>query len=303
MTGANVLNTLTTDAAGSVNNLTVRTLTKSDIGLSNIDNTSDINKPISTATSLIINTLVTSSSIGIPFGIASLDFNGKVPLTQLSDSILGQVVYMGGWNASTNVPTIPSALLSKGNYYVTTASGSYLTVDYQIGDWIISDGSTWSRVDNTDAVSMVAGRTGNIVLTKSDVGLSNVDNTSDINKPVSTATTTAINTAVKGTTITSINTQIGTSYTLVLSDSNKLITLSNASPITVTVPLFSAVPYDIGTKIDFIQLDVGKVTFAPSGAVIINSTSGYKSISGQYIAVSLIKIATDTWILLGNLIA
>jgi hypothetical protein len=42
-------------------------------------------------------------------------------------------------------------------------------------------------------VQSVAGRTGTVTLAKSDVGLSNVDNTSDANKPVSTATETALN--------------------------------------------------------------------------------------------------------------
>jgi hypothetical protein len=42
------------------------------------------------------------------------------------------------------------------------------------------------------AVSSVSGRTGDVTLTKTDVGLANADNTSDANKPVSTATTTAL---------------------------------------------------------------------------------------------------------------
>jgi hypothetical protein len=44
-----------------------------------------------------------------------------------------------------------------------------------------------------NAVDSVAGRTGDVLLTKSDVGLANVDNTSDLNKPISTATQTALN--------------------------------------------------------------------------------------------------------------
>lgn len=54
-----------------------------------------------------------------------------------------------------------------------------------LGDWLVTTG-------NSD-VQSVAGRTGAVVLTKSDVGLANVDNTSDANKPVSAATQTALN--------------------------------------------------------------------------------------------------------------
>lgn len=51
----------------------------------------------------------------------------------------------------------------------------------------------------SDAVESVNGQTGVVVLTKSDVGLANVDNTSDANKPISTATQTALNTKITGT--------------------------------------------------------------------------------------------------------
>lgn len=51
----------------------------------------------------------------------------------------------------------------------------------------------WLIINAAGKVTSVAGRSGAVVLTKSDVGLSNVDNTSDASKPVSTATQTALN--------------------------------------------------------------------------------------------------------------
>lgn len=50
----------------------------------------------------------------------------------------------------------------------------------------------WKEITTANAVTSVAGRTGIITLTKSDVGLANVDNTSDAAKPISTATSTAL---------------------------------------------------------------------------------------------------------------
>jgi hypothetical protein len=132
------------------------------------------------------------SEKGAANGYASLDTNGKVPIAQLDTVVLGGLKYMGTWNASTNSPTIPAAAISnKGQYYKvgtagTTNVGGY--TDWQIGDWVLSDGTIWDKIDNTDQVQSVAGRTGTITLTKSDVGLSAVDNTSDLNKPVSNAT-------------------------------------------------------------------------------------------------------------------
>jgi hypothetical protein len=99
-----------------------------------------------------------------------------------------------------------------------------------------------------------------------------------------------------------INAQTGTTYTLVLTDVGKLITLSNGSSIAVTIPLNSSVAFPVGTQIDCVQIGAGKVTFSGSG-VTINSKGSNKSINGQYVGCSLIKTATDTWLILGDLIA
>lgn len=108
--------------------------------------------------------------------------------------------------------------------------------------------------------------------------------------------------------IRTINAQTGTTYTFVLADGSgaggqPLVTLSNASAITATVPPNSSVAFPVGTQIDVAQLGAGKVTLAQGSGVTINSASGNKAISAQYVAVSLIKTATDTWLLIGSLIA
>jgi len=144
---------------------------------------------------------------GVADGVATLDTNGKVPLTQLSDSILGQVEYMGVWDATLNAPELPlDASGLKGNYYVTTVAGTFDGKDFQVGDWIISNGVTWDKVDNTDAVATVQGRTGNVVITAADLGLENVDNTADADKPISTATQAALDLKAD---ITYVDAQIG----------------------------------------------------------------------------------------------
>lgn len=149
--------------------------------------------------------------------------NGKVKLSQLPDSVLGQVEYKGLWDASTNTPNL-TTVLGVGKYYITNTTGTFNSVVYAVGDWIVSNGVTWDKVDNTDAVSSVNGSTGNVVITKSDLGLGNVDNTSDLGKPLSTATTNALgNKADKATTLSgygitdaiSSNTQQTANYVLI----------------------------------------------------------------------------------------
>jgi hypothetical protein len=123
-----------------------------------------------------------------------LDPTGKVPLQQLPQSILGANVYQGTWNATTNTPTIPpAALANQGWYWVVSVAGSTNidgTSTWAPGDWIISNGSIWQRIVNIDSVSSVNAKTGAVVINKADVGLGNVDNTSDATKNAAVATLT-----------------------------------------------------------------------------------------------------------------
>lgn len=98
-----------------------------------------------------------------------------------------------------------------------------------------------------------------------------------------------------------INAQTGTSYTFVLADDGLLCTFSNAAAQTVTVPPNSSVAFPVGAKIDVAALGAGKVTLAQGAGVTINSAAGYKALGAQYAGGTLIKLATDTWLLIGNL--
>jgi hypothetical protein len=101
----------------------------------------------------------------------------------------------------------------------------------------------------------------------------------------------------------SINFQTGTSYTLQLTDAGDVIDCSNAAAITVTVPPNATVAFAVGTQIEVMQGGAGKVTMAQGAGVTINSQNGNKSIAAQYVGVTLLKTATNTWRLMGNLTA
>ena len=100
-----------------------------------------------------------------------------------------------------------------------------------------------------------------------------------------------------------VNAQTGTSYTLVLTDEAKTVTLTNASSITLTVPPNSSVAYPTGTQIVLYQGGAGQVTIAPGSGVTLNSNGSKLKLTGQYAVASLIKIASDTWVVGGNLSA
>ena len=98
---------------------------------------------------------------------------GKVQ-NQIS-ALVGGATYQGTWNASTNSPTLASGTGTKGYYYVVSVAGSTNLdgiTDWKIGDWAIFNGTTWDKVDNTDAVSSVNGFTGAVNLA--------LDNISDV---------------------------------------------------------------------------------------------------------------------------
>lgn len=90
------------------------------------------------------------------------------------------------------------------------------------------------------------------------------------------------------------NTQTGTSYTLVLTDGGKQITMSNASASTLTVPPNASVAFAIGVRLMVIQLGAGLVTITPGAGVTFNSMS-INQIMQQYQVCELIKTATNTW--------
>lgn len=108
---------------------------------------------------------------GIANGLATLDNNAKVPMSQINDSLLGNVQYQGLYDVSTNTPNLDT-VETKGHYYIVSVAGDRFDISFEVGDWIISDGTNWTKVDNTDAVSSVNGRTGNVVITTEDLDLS-----------------------------------------------------------------------------------------------------------------------------------
>lgn len=99
-----------------------------------------------------------------------------------------------------------------------------------------------------------------------------------------------------------INAQTGTSYTLVLADAGKFVTMTNAGASTLTVPPNSSVAFPVGTRIEGAQLGAGQVTLTPGSGVTINGEPGLK-IAAQYGVFGLVKTATDTWLAYGRLAA
>lgn len=131
---------------------------------------------------------------GAAGGYAPLGSDGKVPGSYLP----ADGSYQGNWNASTNTPTITAGVGTSGDFFTVSVAGTQsitgVPVAFGVGDQVryTTNGNKWERIPSSNVVASVAGRTGAVTLVKADVGLGNVDNTSDANKPVSTAQAAAI---------------------------------------------------------------------------------------------------------------
>ena len=141
---------------------------------------------------LQINEKVNTSEVGAADGVAPLGGDGKVPSEYLPTS--GS--YKGTWDASTNTPTLADGTGVNGDRYRVSVGGTVDlgsgNINFVAGDDVIYNGTVWQRSPSGVTVTSVAGKTGDVVLVKGDVGLGNVDNTSDLDKPISNAVQAAL---------------------------------------------------------------------------------------------------------------
>jgi hypothetical protein len=191
---------------------TVSGIDKTMVGLANVDNTTDANKPISTATQTALDTKLNSSTASSTYApIASPTFTGTV----------------GG-------------------------------------------------------------------ITKSMVGLSNVDNTSDVNKPISTAVSSELD---KKTNLLYTITPNSGSYTLLSSDLGSLIEMSNGGTLTIT----DSSSFPVGFAVDVLQTGSSQVTIAGDGFTP-DATPGLK-LRTRWSSATLVKRGLNSWVVLGDLSA
>jgi hypothetical protein len=92
-------------------------------------------------------------------------------------------------------------------------------------------------------------------------------------------------------------------YTIAKTDAGKTLNVDSSSDVTITVPLNSSVPFIKGQKIEVVRNGSGNVTFQGENGVTINSKFMNKKISSQYSGAVLVKIDTNTWLLIGDLTA
>jgi len=96
-----------------------------------------------------------------------------------------------------------------------------------------------------------------------------------------------------------INSQ-SSAYTLVLADNGKMVEMSTSA--TLTIPLNANAAFAVGAQITILQTSAGQVTIAGDTGVTVNGTPGLK-LRAQWSSAVCVKRATDSWVVLGDLVA
>ena len=256
---------------------TVAGITKSMVGLGNVDNTADSAKPISTAAQ------------------TALDL--KAPLAS---------------PALTGTPTAPTAAAGTNTTQVATTAFVGTAVSNLVA-------SAPAALDTLNELATALGNDASFSTTITNALAAKAP----LASPALTGTATAVNLTVTGTANLSANgvqlsdgtqTKVGVpsittiaqktaSYTLAaLTERDSMIEMNSASATTLTVPTNATIAYPVGTSIDVLRVGAGAVDVAAAAGVTINATPGLK-LRAQWSSATLIKRATDTWVLVGDLSA
>lgn len=135
-----------------------------------------------------------------------------------------------------------------------------------------------------------------LTISKSKVGLGNVDNTSDVNKPVSTATKSYVDL------ISYATSSSATTYTLSSSNSSNLTEFTSDAAVTITIPSDpSDSTWPIGTSCEIRQMGLGRVQFQATSPATLVSTDSYTKTRTKYSSVVLEKRASNSWVLVGDI--
>ena len=214
-----------------------------------------------------------------------------------TDNVVYQVI-AGTPASSPTVPATPNNSIALAKVYVGAA-----VLAINSGD--ITD----LRVEVT---TNVPSNPGDITGVTAGTGLSGGGTAGDITLSINTAVTADLTTAqtLTNKSLTSPKINLGitadstTAFTPAIGDNGKLVTLSNANPIAVTIPLNSSVAYPVGAQLSFVQYLAGQATISGDAGVTVVSTGATAATPktrAQYSIASAIQTSTNNWLVVGDI--
>ena len=298
---------------------------KGDVGLSNVDNTADLDKPISTATQTALNGKISSSEKAAANGVASLGADAKIPTGQLpalaiTDTFVvntqaamltlsaqqGDVAVRTDLNKSFILTTEPATTLGNWQELLTPSSsvssvfGRTGAITAELGDYS-SFYAAASHVgaggaEHAVATTSTAGFMSAADKTKLDAAIQGITAGSGIKSTESAGVVTLESGGATSVEIT------GASATLALTHANRFLKCNNATAQTITIPPQSSVAWPTDAQIEGAQWGAGAVTFvAGSGVTLRKRSNRTATTGGQYAAWGLKRISTNEWWLFGDL--
>ena len=174
---------------------------------------------------------------------------------------------------------------------------------------LVKDGATAIEAlgDSIDAslLDLKGGTTGQVLAKNTNTDMDFVWTAAAAGDVTLTGTQTLTNKTLTAPVINlALNAQTGTTYTFVLTDNGKLVTASNASAQTYTIPLNSSVAYATGAQINLIQIGAGQVTIVGAGGVTVASnaaTAASPKTRVQYSSGSAIQTSANNWLVIGDI--
>jgi len=242
-----------------------------------------------TATNLAISKNITGSS-SVSYGInvdatiqsdvtsSAFGYNSRLSTAAASFTVVNLVHY----NVTTGTLGSTSAITTQTGFNCGTLGNA--TNVYAFRGQISAATGRWNLFMDGGATSFIGGTTL--------MGGSATDNG-----------TTAKLQVTGGISYQNIFNRQSASYTLVLTDQSKIVEMNVGSANNLTVPLNSSVSFPIGTEIQVLQYGAGQTTIVATSGVTLRSKSGQLKIGDQYTGVTLVKVGTDEWYVIGNLSA
>ena len=301
--------------------------------LTNVDNTSDANKPVSTATQTALNLKANLESptftgtVVLPTytSIGQITANEIGTLYGVTSSIQGQIDAKSPIESPTftGTPSAPTASQSTNTTQIATtafvktavadlidSAPTTLNTLKELSDALGSDPNYATTIstalglkaplDSPTFTGLVSG------ITKAMVGLANVDNTSDSNKPISSLTEAALDTInetlpLKSNNLTSSSVTTSTAYTISASDLYTRVEFDSTSPVTVTIPADLTLNLPVGSSVELLQSNTGKITVQGEGVEvsIYGPDNQFKS-RVRWSSIFLEKRGANSWLVTGD---
>jgi hypothetical protein len=261
---------------------TVAGVTSTHVGLGNVDNTSDANKPVSTATQTALNLKLDSSTAESTYLTQSLASTGYVAVAQ--PSIDYYITNSGSGSYTVNgVANGPVEFIKGKKYRVHVAATGHPF-------WIQTVSGAYSS-GNVYSTGIIGNGTqsGHIIVELPQNAPDNLYYACEFHSSMAGA-------ILVRTDNVSFNAQ-SSNYTLTTSDSGRLIEMSGGGTLTIT----DSSAFPVGFVCDVLQTTTSQVTIAGT-SFTPNATPGLK-LRTQWSSATLIKRALDSWVVLGDLSA